>query len=57
MVKKTPEEVQANRANMRELVRNYKLDRDALEAEYRKQMRELQPPRSFAWRGKPKLRL
>jgi len=57
MRKKTPEEVQDNRANMKELVKNYKLDRESLEAEYLKQMRELAPVRGLSWHRKPKLRL
>ncbi len=52
-----PEEARQRREDMRELVKNYKLDRDALEEEYRKQMRELSPVRHMPWRGKPKLRL
>ncbi len=54
---KTTEEIQKNRKARRDLVDNYKLDRDALEKEYVRQMRELAPVRHMPWNRKPKLRL
>lgn len=53
---RTPEEIQANRAARRELVKNFRLDVAAIEAVYREQMRILAPVRT-AWSPKPKLRL
>lgn len=57
MARKTPEEIQKNRQDRRDLVDNFKLDLAALQEEYQRQMRELAPVRHMPWNRKPKLRL